>query len=725
MNPIEAQVPLRSVCRRLLLVCGSLWWLSGPVSWPAQPNLSLTHGVASGDVTAQSAVLWARASGPGEMVFEVSQDASFLTGRTRATAPADRATDFTAQTLVEGLLPQTHYFFRTWVQTTDQRSAEARGQFQTAPAPQQPSAVSLVWGTDLGGQNHCRQPEYDIFRAVAAQRANVFLFLGDTIYADLPCKSPPNLPGSDFSASSIGTLEAYWLKHSYNRQDPALMDLLAQTPVVVVWDDHEVDNDFSATLDPRAAVGRQALVDYYPVSPETRTGTSFYRAFRWGKHLELFVLDTRQFRSGNSRADGPDKQMLGPEQVAWLKDALRRSDATWKVLATTVTLSVQKGCPGGCENWANGGGPGGFERELLDLVDSVRRDGLRNVVWLSGDVHFPQAINYDVNADGRVDFYEFTSGPLSAFHRMPLCLDETLNPQRQYAPPPNDPYFNFGVLSINARGALRVSFQDRAGQTRYATTLSPEPLVGPLPLPLPKAKRAPSLPAGLVAHWAFEGEGPDVSDAAGLGNDGTLEHGATLAAGWVGKGLATNGVGNAAFPFHSIFNPTEGFTMSVWAYLSSDPDTTPNSDWRLLMGRAGFKPFGLLIEQDRQLRAVLFPGSQRRDLAPEVVFPLRQWTQAVLSYNALTGRARLYVNGDVVAQAELGRARLEDSPAPWTLSIPPSPDPQNPHGWPGVLDEARVYRCELTPVEVKTLFDVERNLSLLQKAPVNPPGFNR
>ena len=63
-----------------------------------------------------------------------------------------------------------------------------------------------------------------------------------------------------------------------------------------------------------------------------------YRSLRWGRHLELFVLDTRSYRDPNSALDSQQqpKTMLGSEQLAWLKDGLASSSATWKVIVSSV-----------------------------------------------------------------------------------------------------------------------------------------------------------------------------------------------------------------------------------------------------------------------------------------------------------------------------------------------------------------------------------------------------
>lgn len=109
--------------------------------------------------------------------------------------------------------------------------------------------------------------------------------------------------------------------------------------------------------------------------------------------------------------------MLGAEQLGWLTEGLRASTALWKVIVSSVPLSIPK--PGtaqepGYDGWAGGPDGTGFEQELKTIAQTIIEAPIRNVVWLTGDVHFVQGLAYDVDRDGLADFHEFTVGPLSA-----------------------------------------------------------------------------------------------------------------------------------------------------------------------------------------------------------------------------------------------------------------------------------------------------------------------
>ncbi len=447
-------------------LCGSSRELGGIA--PSAPRL--THGVAVGDVTERSAVLWTRADGPAAVAFELSLDPDFRRVVWTGNTAVDERTDFIAQLDAQGLQPGTRYWVRARAERDGLRSEPAVGEFRTAPAPESdaPQSATLLWSSDLGGQGRCRRPEYAIFRAMREVGADLFLFLGDTIYADDVCPSPPNLPGSELNAALLGTLEAYRAKHRYNRADPPFLELLKQTPVVAIWDDHEVKNNFVGTrVDPELLeLGRRALFEYYPIRRDPDDPHRLYRAFRWGRHLELIVLDTRQHRR-------PFETMLGAAQLRWLLERIERSDATWLLIASSVTLSIARSCPQ-CDGWGDGlpGAPTKFERELARIVDALRAHPRRNVVFLTGDVHFPRALSYDPDGDGALDFWEFTAGPLSAVPGGPWAPDPTFRPQELYA---HSGLYTFGVLRVDEAGRLTVELRDLMGRVRFQTTLEPSP----------------------------------------------------------------------------------------------------------------------------------------------------------------------------------------------------------------------------------------------------------
>lgn len=446
----------------------------------------LPQGIAVGEVTAQGALLWTRTDGPAMIQVEYAPPSVWekVAGMATAVAPVARTarlettaeTDYTVAIPLEGLVPATRYRYHLLVgRATEARNhvearLAARGEFTTLPDAGTPAPVRFAWSGDLGGQHRCRQGAggYPIFDVLRKQDLDFFLFLGDTIYSDDVCPAPPNEPGADFTAT---TLAEYRARHRYQRGAESLRRFLETVPVYVIWDDHEVKNNFAGPVEPQMPAGRQALRDYWPIGSFGGDPHRLYRSVRYGADLELFILDTRQYRSRNADPDGPEKTMLGPDQLRWLLDRLSASTATWKVIATSVPLSIPKGggaaVPGN-DGWAGGPDGTGFERERRVIVGAILQRRLKNVVFLGGDVHYVQANAYDPDGDGRPDFHEFIAGPLSAAPGRMTRPSPALKPENLIH---EGGYDNFGMVLVS--GAIfEVTVIDAAGHIRFSHRLA-------------------------------------------------------------------------------------------------------------------------------------------------------------------------------------------------------------------------------------------------------------
>jgi len=442
----------------------------------------LPQGIAVGDVTSQSALLWLRTEGLQAVQIEWASVAAWDLMSKMATirSPAPRTAvfvtsadrDYTLTISLDGLSSATRYRYHVLV---GQAQGEplilaAHGEFTTLPDAENSAPVIFAWSGDLGGRGRCRRGAagYPIFDVMRAQQLDFFLFLGDTMYADHLCPSPPNEPGADFLAT---TLAEYRARHRYQRGAEALRRFLSSVPVYVIWDDHEVRNNYAGPFDNQMPAGRQALREYWPIRLASDDPHRLYRTVRAGADLELFILDTRQYRSRNADQDGPAKTMLGERQLQWLLRGLTESTATWKVIVTTVPLSISKGgdtaVPGN-DGWAGGPDGTGFERERQVIVDYILGRKVKNVVFLAGDVHYVQANAYDPNGDGIPDFHEFMAGPLSAAPGRLTSASAGLRPTTLIN---EGGYMNFGVIRVT-KSSFDVTVLDEAGATRFSHHLS-------------------------------------------------------------------------------------------------------------------------------------------------------------------------------------------------------------------------------------------------------------
>lgn len=490
----------------------------------------LTHGVSVGEVTSDTAIVWGRCS--REAVLAV--DAKSTVGATKKSevtgqAEAKGGSDFTAQVELSSLEADQSY--EVTVVCDDGKGARGKAEratFRTAPLPDQSRAISFIVGADLGGQTYCRPKDggYRIFKPMTELEPDFFIANGDMIYADDHCPERgfepgveyipggfPNIADRSVDWTSPESLDTIYREHwKYNRADTNFQEFLRRVPQYVQWDDHEMVNDFGAQwlLNPHqpnrrgyptlVQRGIQSFFDYHPLSVHPDESTRIYRSFRWGKELEIFIIDARSYRSRNDRVDEldeagkPVKTMLGEEQLAWLIKGLSESDATWKLVSSDVPWSIPTGTHPeafGSDAYANGQylppsltpysfeGRTGFERELLYMLGELDKANVSNLLVAATDVHYASQMRHQRDFDGDGDtlqFFELISGPLSALRRMaPPAVDDTLNPVVLYA---EGNIFNFAYMEIKpVDGEMRfiTDVRDETGKVRPGSVLEIRP----------------------------------------------------------------------------------------------------------------------------------------------------------------------------------------------------------------------------------------------------------
>ena len=484
----------------------------------------ITHGVQSGDVTTRSGIVWARADRPSRMVVEVSMDESFARSWYVPGPVATEATDYTARCELTQLLPDQEVFYRVHFQDLDNPavcSAPVAGYFRAPPAAGRD--VDFVWSGDTAGQGWGINPElggmkaYETMRGV---RPDFFIHSGDTIYADDPIEARVEMPGggtwrnvvTEEKAKVAETLREFRGNHKYNLLDDNVRAFNAEVPVLAQWDDHETTNNWypgEILDDPAytvkdvnllAARGRQAFGEFMPLREQPSRDDRIYRVVNYGPSLDVFFLDMRTHRGPNTTNDqtapGPETAILGTHQVEWLQQALLASEATWKVIASDMPIGLlvpdeETEEKTTFEAVAQGSGPvRGREFEIADVLSFIRRYAVRNVVWLTADVHYTAAHYYDPDKARFGDFdpfWEFVSGPLNSGTFGPNDLDNTFGPQVRYQKvpanpdklpdtglPPSPGTQFFGHVTIAGdTGVMTVRLKDASGDTLYSVDLEP------------------------------------------------------------------------------------------------------------------------------------------------------------------------------------------------------------------------------------------------------------
>jgi alkaline phosphatase D len=424
----------------------------------------ISHGIASGDVTDSSAVIWARTNGPARVQFEISTDSSFKHPFMTKIVQAEAEHDFAVKVELDELQQDTTYYYRAQAVSSNYT---VNGSFKTAPEEDSLKPMTMVWGGDTGGQGE--SPPYKAFQAMSALNPDFFLFSGDTIYADNKTPAVPAPPSQ--------TVQDFWAKYKENRTDAGLRSLLQKTAAFSIWDDHEVINDFSGPSQPLTPTGLHAFKDYWPISDKRSSADKLYHTYSWGDTLDMMILNNRGYRDANTQVDGADKTMLGEQQLEWLQQQLLESDAKVKLVATSVPISIPTGKANARDGWANGNqvNPNdltGYENEFKKISDFIIEKGIKNVFFVTTDVHFAEVIKYDANLDGKTDYHELISGPIGAVKINPGTLDPTFGPERLYA---EGNFFNFGAFRVDpANKQATVEIRDENGKIHFNQTFQLE-----------------------------------------------------------------------------------------------------------------------------------------------------------------------------------------------------------------------------------------------------------
>src|SRR3954454_7327219 len=421
------------------------------------------YGVSSAEVTSSSALLWAHAIKSGKVRLVVGVDKKFTRRRITKTVFARKSNDLTVQSRVAGLAADRRYWF-FFVQGK-QRSVI--GTFRTAPKSRTSKTIRFAVTGDadpvrVNGHNYWNKDgsnDWATYKAMTHEKNAFNVNLGDTIYSDAETAQ-----GFPLAFSLAQKRAKYRLGLTY----PALTALRASGPVYNQWDDHEFVDDFNRqsqgcdvgsvataqyACDTNAIwkAGVKAFREYMPVTYSAQNGT--YRTFRWGKNLQVFVLDERSFRSlrasevkvdpnapeptahvcengGNddlapripqrirnlfslvyqplanpappaclAALNDPKRTMLGARQYSAFTSAVKKSSAKWKVVINEVPIMEFGINP--YDDWE------GYEFEREKLLTYLKNN-VKNVAFVTTDFHS----NW-VN-DARIKTWPEDGGPVNS-----------------------------------------------------------------------------------------------------------------------------------------------------------------------------------------------------------------------------------------------------------------------------------------------------------------------
>jgi alkaline phosphatase D len=298
---------------------------------------------------------------------------------------------------LEGLRPDTEYHYAVQLGDESRTLRDEAQRFRTYPSAGASGKIRIVFG-GCSGYVPPNERMWDTIRGFAPA---AFLTLGDNVYVDDP-ESPDQ--------------QRYCY---YQRQSrPEFRRLVAGAPVYAVWDDHDfaMDDSIGGT-EPGLPYWKPMVSEIFRqnwVNPAHGDGVDepgIWFDFRVGD-AHFIMLDSRTYRTDPGRFDEPgvaDPTMLGPRQLAWLKETLRTSDATFKLLVSPVSWhELAKTGKQGFDSWA------GFPAEREAIFSLIRDERIPGVVLLSSDRHRSDAWLHA--RSGSYDLHEFASGQFTNQH---------------------------------------------------------------------------------------------------------------------------------------------------------------------------------------------------------------------------------------------------------------------------------------------------------------------
>jgi alkaline phosphatase D len=366
-------------------------------SMVAAAHPELASGPMPGHSAMRAVTIWLQSTGAADVSLDYWPQGQ--PGQIRSTRALSLETEqqFSAHIDIGGLEPGTTYNYRVRL-NGETVNTPGKLVFHTRPLWQwrtDPPALRVVAGScayindaayDRPGKPY--GDDYGVFARMAQQSPDMMLWLGDNVYTR----------EADFD-SRWGMAERY--RHS--RALPELQPLLQSTHHYAIWDDHDygpnqANRSFALKDQSLTLFKRYWANPSYGLPEEPGIFTSFGFS-----DVDFFLLDDRYQRNSDNAPDSSDKAMLGAKQLAWLKDALLQSRATFKVIANGSQMLNRFGDR---ESWRN------FPAERSNFLRWLNKTGISGVLFLSGDAHFSALTKLE-----RTDsypLYELSCSPLTA-----------------------------------------------------------------------------------------------------------------------------------------------------------------------------------------------------------------------------------------------------------------------------------------------------------------------
>lgn len=314
--------------------------------------------------------------------------------------------DFVRQFTLTGLIPSTEYELRVEgrAEGNETIGSALDGRFRTAPLPNQPARVvfGAVTGTEYDDQD---APEggFRIHQAMRNLGIDFFVHTGDIIYYDAWAKNR--------DLARWGWARMFSL--------PTKLDFHRQVPTYFMKDDHDTWQDDTWPSQESRYMGDFTFQDGVEIFKEqVPMGGLTYRTFRWGQDLQIWLVEGRDYRSANTDPDGPEKTIWGAEQVAWFKETVEASDASFRILISPTPI-VGPDNPDKYDSHANDS----FTTEARDLRQFLVE---HDMIVICGDRHWQYVSVHD-----ETGLREYASGAASDAHAN-AWIQGDVRPEHRY-----------------------------------------------------------------------------------------------------------------------------------------------------------------------------------------------------------------------------------------------------------------------------------------------------
>ena len=359
--------------------------------------------------------------------------------------PIDPVRDFTRQVLLNDLEPQTNYEVRVEGRADKQQSDVSRldGQFRTAPLPDAPARVVFTVSTGQGNDDQDLPEGFQIYPSMLQLNPDFFVHTGDILYYDRLAKTLP--------------LARYHWQRTFSW--PTNLEFHRQVASYFEKDDHDTwVNDCWPTMKSKYmheftfAQGQEVFLEQVPMGEKT------YRTFRWGRDLQIWLVEGRDYRSANDAPDGPDKTIWGQEQKEWFQRTVTASDATFRVLISPTPL-VGPDRSNKNDNHANAG----FTHEGRELREFLGTQ--KNMIVLCGDRHWQY-----MSVDPDTGTHEYCCGPASDKHAGGWSDDKYLPDYHRFLRVKGG-FLSATAERVNSQPTLTLKFHGVDGAVHHTDTL--------------------------------------------------------------------------------------------------------------------------------------------------------------------------------------------------------------------------------------------------------------